>query len=148
MTLALLLAAVFFQPKPTVADVSWLAGCWTMATPGRSVTEFWLPPAGGTMIGISRTVAGDRTTEYEFIVLRSGAAGVEYVARPSRQAEAIFTATKISSAEAVFENPAHDFPTRIRYRLAGGGLVATIDGKLNGKPRAIDFAFQRGDCSK
>ena len=148
MTLAFLLAALLSQPAHTVADVSWIAGCWTIASPGRTVTEFWLPPAGGTMMGISRTVVKDRTTEYEFLILRAGAKGLEYVARPSRQAETIFTATRISSSEAVFENPAHDFPTRITYRLADGGLVATIDGTLNGKPRAIDFKFQRGDCSK
>jgi hypothetical protein len=146
MTVALLLAATLSQPTPTVADVSWIAGCWTIASPGRTVTEFWLPPAGGTMMGISRTVVNDRTTEYEFIVLRAGAAGLEYVAKPSRQAEAVFTATTVSGTEVVFENPTHDFPTRIRYRLADGGLVATIYGNLNGKPRAIDFKFQRGDC--
>lgn len=150
MTFAsLMLAAVLFQPAtPTVADVSWMAGCWTISSPSRTVTEFWLPPAGGTMMGISRTVVKDRTTEHEFLILRAGAKGLEYVAKPSRQAETIFTATRISSSEAVFENPAHDFPTRITYRVAEGGLVATIDGNLNGKPRAIDFKFQRGDCSK
>lgn len=150
MTFAsLMLAAVLFQQAtPTVADLSWMAGCWTISSPSRTVTEFWLPPAGGTMMGISRTVVKDRTTEHEFLILRAGAKGLEYVAKPSRQAETIFTATRISSSEAVFENPAHDFPTRITYRVAEGGLVATIDGNLNGKPRAIDFTFQRGDCSK
>ena len=148
MMLAVVLA-VLFQPKtPTVADVAWIAGCWTITSPGRAVTEFWLPPSGGTMMGVSRTVVKDRTTEYEFLILRAGASGLEYVSKPSRQAEAVFTSTRVSATEAVFENPAHDFPTRIAYRLADGGLVATIDGNLNGKPRAIDFKYQRGDCSK
>ena len=150
MTIAsLLLAAVLYQPaKPTVADLSWLAGCWIIPSPTRTVTEFGLPPAGGTMIGVSRTVMKDKTAEYEFLLLRSGTAGLEYVAKPSGQAEAIFTATKIGRGEAVFENPAHDFPTRISYRKTDSGLTATIGGMMNGKPRAIDFTYQRGDCAK
>jgi hypothetical protein len=146
---SLLAAALLYQPStPTIADLAWLAGCWTNASPSRSVTEFWLPPAGGTMIGISRTIVKDKTAEYEFIVLRDGANAIEYVAKPSGQAEAIFTATTVTRSEAVFENPKHDFPTRITYRHTDGALVATIDGMMNGKPRAIDFKYQRGDCTK
>lgn len=146
---SLLFAAVLFHTTtPTVADVSWLAGCWTITSPSRSVTEFWLPPAGGTMMGLSRTVANDKTIEYEFLVLRTGTKGLEYVATPSRQAQTVFTATKVGRDEVVFENPAHDFPTRITYRQTDGGIVATIDGMMNGKPRATDFKYQRGDCSK
>lgn len=149
MIVSLFLWAVLFQPTtPTVADLSWLAGCWTISSPARTVTEFWLPPAGGTMLGLSRAVVKEKTLEYEFLMLRSGKDGVEYVATPSQQSQTIFKASRVTRGEAVFENPAHDFPTRITYRLAGGGLVATIDGMMNGKPRAIDFTYQRGDCSK
>ena len=146
---SLLFAAVLFQPTTsTVADLSWMTGCWTIASPSRTVTEFWLPPAGGTMMGISRTIVKEKTAEYEFLILRAGATGLEYVAKPSGQAETIFTATKVGRGEVVFENPAHDFPTRITYRQVDGGLAATIGGTMNGKPRAIDFKYQRGDCTK
>jgi hypothetical protein len=148
MTIASLLLAAIQPATPTVAEVSWMAGCWTIASPSRTVTEFWLPPAGGTMLGVSRTVVKDKTAEYEFLILRTGADGLEYVATPSRQAQTIFKATKVTSGEAVFENPKHDFPTRITYRQVDGGLVATIDRMMTGKPRAIDFKYQRGDCAK
>jgi hypothetical protein len=146
---SLLLATVLDQsPTPTVADLSWMAGCWSISSPSRTVTEFWLPPAGGTMIGVSRTVVKDKTIEYEFLLLRTSSDGLEYVATPSRQSQTIFKATRVAPGETVFENPAHDFPTRITYRSAGDGLTATIDGVMNGKPRAIDFKYQRGDCTK
>jgi hypothetical protein len=145
----LLVAAALSQTAtPTVADLSWMAGCWTITSPSRTVTEFWLPPAGGTMLGLSRTVVKEKTTEYEFLVLRTGGSGLEYVASPSSQTQTIFTATKVARGEVVFENPAHDFPTRITYRSTDRGLVATIGGTMNGKPRAIDFSYQRGDCTK
>jgi hypothetical protein len=148
---AFLFAALFFQaaaPAPKITDMSWMAGCWVMASPSRVVTEMWLPPSGGTMIGVSKTVVKETTAEYEFLLLRIGGGRLEYVAKPSRQPEAVFTATQIAAGEAVFENPTHDFPTRITYRSVDGGLVATIDGTMNGKPRAIEFKYQRADCSK
>jgi hypothetical protein len=148
---AILLSVLLLVPQArtaTVADVGWLAGCWRQTTASRSVTEYWLPPAGGTMIGVSRTVAGGRTMEYEFLLLRSGPTGLEYVAKPSGQAEAIFTATRIAATEAVFENHAHDFPTRITYRAVDAGLLATIDGIVKGKPRAIEFRYAAADCSR
>ena len=149
MSASVIVAALLFQPNsPTIADLSWIAGCWTITSPSRTVTESWLPPSGGTMIGVSRTVVKDKTTEYEFLLLRTSADAIEYVAKPSGQAEAVFRATKIANGLVVFENPAHDFPTRITYKQIDGGLLATIDGTMNGKPRAIEFKYQRGDCSK
>jgi hypothetical protein len=52
-----------------------------------------------------------------------------------------------SDSEAVFENPQHDFPRRIVYRLqAAGSLMARIEGTENGKDRAVDFPMQRVKC--
>jgi len=135
-------------PPANVTDLSWMSGCWTMTTGARTVTEFWLPPAAGTMLGMSRTVANGKTVEYEFVTVRTGAQGLEYVARPSGQPEAIFKASRVSPSEVVFENPRHDFPTRITYRRADDGLKATIDGVMAGKPRVIEFPYVPGNCSK
>jgi hypothetical protein len=146
--LLLVLTLVPQERTATVSDVGWLSGCWTLTTASRSVTEHWLPPNGETMIGVSRTVGGGRTIEYEFLLLRSGPTGLEYVAKPSRQPEAVFTATRVTATEAVFENPAHDFPTRITYRQTDGGLLATIDGIVKGKPRAIEFRYLAGECPR
>ena len=54
----------------------------------------------------------------------------------------------VAPQEIVFENPAHDFPTRISYRKVDAGLVATIDGMIKGKPRAIEFRYTSADCSR
>ena len=143
---SLLLAAG--QSGPAVEDVRWLAGCWEMRTGARTITEYWLPPRGGTMIGVSRTVADGKTLEYEFIVLRAGANGLEYVAKPSGQPEAVFTSTSIRPGEVTFASPGHDFPTSITYRQTPEGVLATISGTVKGKPRAIDFKYTAADCSK
>src|SRR5260221_7500681 len=132
-TLAVLSSGVVQPPRPTVGDVGWLSGCWAFTRNGRHVIEQWSSVEGGTLIGISRTVAGDRTIEYEFLLIRATANGLEYVAKPSGQDEATFTSTLVSATQVVFENPAHDFPQRILYQRNGSALTAAVEGPGNGQ---------------
>jgi hypothetical protein len=144
--LLILLTGAFQAPPPTVKDVAWIAGCWDYTRNARHVAEHWMVPEGATMIGVSRTVANGKTTEWEFLIIREGAKGLEYVAKPSGQAEATFTSTRVSAAEVVFENPAHDFPTRIIYKRDGDALVASVEGTMNGQARRIDFPYKKAAC--
>ena len=86
--------------------------------------------------------------DYEFLQIRQQDDGeVYYIAKPSRQPEASFKLIKAGPQELIFENPQHDFPQRIIYRLAGdGSLVARIEGTRNGQPRAVDFPMKRVKC--
>ena len=88
-----------------------------------------MSPAGGTMLGMSRTVSQGRTVEYEFLLLRTEPNGdINYVAKPSGQKETAFKLIRVSATEAVFENPQHDFPQRIIYTLKDGkNLTAVIE---------------------
>lgn len=131
--------------KPTLTTISWLAGAWASDQHGRQTTEQWMVPAGGTMLGMSRTIAQGRTVEYEFLLLRVEANGeISYVAKPSGQAEAVFKLIHASATTVVFENPQHDFPQRISYTLHDGGkLTAAIEGTKNGKTRRVEYRYQR-----
>ena len=125
--------------KPSLPLLAWLAGNWSFERNGRVVNEAWMSPDGGTMLGMSRTVANGRTVEYEFLLLRQDESGdIFYVARPSRQAQASFKLVRATATEAVFENPQHDFPQRISYTLKPDGtLLAAIEGQKDGKPRRV-----------
>lgn len=94
------------------------------------------------------TVKNSKTVAYEFLRIReTEAGGIEYIAKPSGQSEASFLLVRLSDREVVFENPAHDFPQRIIYRLeAGGELVARIEGEVKGEVRTVDFPMKRVDC--
>jgi hypothetical protein len=135
------------QPTATTADLKFLTGCWAFEADGRRVEEHWLAPAGGSLMGVSRTVKGGKTVDYEFLQIRDLPEGLTYIAKPSNQPEARFVASSKTADEIVFENPKHDFPQRIRYRLQGDALRARIEGNLNGKPRGMDFPYVRTTCT-
>ena len=44
----------------------------------------------------------------------------------------------------VFKNETHDFPQTITYQFTSGDqMVATIEGRLNGKPEKFEFNYSR-----
>jgi hypothetical protein len=135
------------QKGVTTEDLTFLTGCWVFEAKGRRVEEHWLAPRGGSLMGVSRTVAGGKTTEYEFIQIRDLPEGLAYIAKPSNQAETKFVLASKTADEVVFENPTHDFPQRIRYRHTGDSLHARIEGTINGKSRAIEFPYVKTSCT-
>jgi hypothetical protein len=137
------------EPKPSIADFAWLAGCWDGSTGGRESLEQWMKPAGQTLLGMSRTVANDKTVAYEFLRIHEQDGEIYYTAKPSGQAEASFKLVKHADKEAVFENPQHDFPQRIIYKLEkDGSLAAAIEGMSKGKLKKIDFPMRRVKCDE
>ena len=136
------------EQKPSLNDFAWLSGCWERSGKGREVVEQWMKPAGDLMLGMSRTIANGKAREFEFLQLRQKEDGeIFYVAIPSGQKEAWFKLVKHGPGEAVFENPEHDFPQRIIYRLEkDGSLAARIEGTMQGQLKAVDFPYQRAKC--
>lgn len=130
-------------------DAAWLTGCWEFTRGSRHVVEHWTAPEGGALLGVSRTVADGKLADYEFLIIRERDGKLEYVAKPSRQAEAVFVASLVTNEEIVFENPEHDFPQRIRYKKqADGGVTARIEGTMNGAARGIDFPYRAASCTR
>lgn len=67
----------------SLAELGWIAGSWQTAPGGRTRTEeHWTRAAGDSMLGMSRTVAGSRTVEFESVRLEQRADGTYYVAHP------------------------------------------------------------------
>ena len=127
----------------TISELGWLAGGWQTPSGGRAqIEEHWTQPAAGTMIGMGRTVAGGRTVEFEYLRLEERGGDIFYVAHPkARYPGTDFKLTSVTSQEAVFENPQHDFPKRIIYKKSpDGGITASIDGGQGTKSQS--FAYQ------
>jgi len=132
----------------SVEDLAWLAGCWASTGGEEGSGEQWMAPAGGTMLGVSRSVRDSETVAYEFMQIRNTAQqNVEFIAKPSGQSEAAFIAVELSDSEVVFQNPEHDFPQRIIYALkADGALEVRIEGEMDGDVRRVTFPFTRIAC--
>jgi hypothetical protein len=140
-------AAAVPSPPTGIARVAWLQGCWESVDGPRVVEEQWSAPRGTNMLGMGRTLAGDRLVEYELIVLREEGAQLAYEAHPSGQPAAVFMSQTIGEARVVFENLQHDFPQRVGYeRATADDLLAWIEGMRNGQSRRIEFRYHRAAC--
>jgi hypothetical protein len=130
------------EPARTISELAWMAGDWQTAAGGRAqIEEHWTQPAGGTMIGMGRTIAGGRTAEFEYLRLEQRADAIYYVAHPkARSPGTDFKLTRLTAQEAVFENPQHDFPKRIIYRKnSDGSLTASIDAGEGTKSQSFAY---------
>lgn len=134
------------SPSP-LEGLRWLSGCWELRTPTRVIVEQWMPPSGGLMIGGSRTVVRGVAREFEFLRIEVREGIVHYVAQPNGRAETAFGAAFVSDTAARFENPSHDFPTRIGYRRVGSdSLIARVEGPEGGRLRGFDLPMRRVGC--
>ena len=138
------------QQASSIGRAGWLAGCWEARTPNRVVLEMWMPPAGGMMMGASRTTVGGATREYEQLRLNAAGDTLVYTALPSGQKEAAFRSTAVSATELVLENPTHDFPKKIVYRRVGAdSVIARVEGPgPNNTTRGFDVRMRRASCTE
>jgi hypothetical protein len=128
--------------RATIADVAWIAGTWAGGGGAVSLEERWTPPAGGAMLGVSRTIKQDRMIAFEFLRIIERNGGLLYVAQPNGVAPTEFTLTSFDADSATFENPAHDYPKIIRYgKKPDGTLEARISDAGGQRPQT--FLFKR-----
>jgi len=144
----LLPARLVGQAADPLAPFAWMAGCWELRTPTRVLREEWMPPLGGLMLGMSRTVVGGTAREFEFLRIELRATVPTYVAQPGGAPPTPFALVSVSDTAVVFGNPAHDFPQRVIYRPRGpDSLVARIEGSAGGATRGMDFPMTRVGCA-
>lgn len=134
--------------KPALSGINWLAGCWSSDKNGVVSMERWSKPLGNMMLSTSQTVKANKTVSFEFLRIVEDDTGIYYISKPSEnKEETAFKLIKFDSNEVVFENPEHDFPQRIIYRLEKDStLFARIECKNNGKEMGIDFPMKRTKC--
>lgn len=111
-----------------VADLGWLSGAWAERRPDGSWTEeYWTPPRGELMIGAGLAGRGDAVRHFEHMrIIKDGAGVIAFVGMPNGGKGVRFPLVQMSADEIVFENPAHDFPQRVRYRRDGAKIVASV----------------------
>jgi hypothetical protein len=129
-------------PRAIIKDIAWLEGSWVSTSGARTVEERWTPPAGGVMLAVSRTTNGERLVEFEYLRVVERNGSLVYVAQPNGRPPTDFTLTHLEGKSATFENPSHDFPKVISYRVrSDGSLEASISAEQG--QREMSWVFER-----
>jgi hypothetical protein len=140
------------QPKPaaSVTPLEWMTGCWTTARGATTSFESWTKASDEMMIGMSYTLAANgKVSEFEFLRVAVRDGRLAYLAQPGGNPVTMFELTPGTNArEAIFANPAHDFPKRIGYRATATGLLAWIDGGDAPDSRRIEYPMIRVSCDR
>lgn len=142
------LAAAADEHGPaTIRQMGYLTGAWEQTENGMTVREVWSEPTGSAMAGVSIAASEmpGKKTHMEFMSIVEKDGTLVFTARIDGQTPTDFTLKEADNGYAVFENPAHDFPQRIIYEIAGGMdvLKARIEGTIDGKPRSVDWTYRR-----
>lgn len=146
---AALCLSVFLAAPATaaeLADLGWLAGCWSSEAPGgRRTEECWLAPAGGLMLGVHRDLRPGRRTSFEALRIVAADGGIAYLASPGGRPSTAFPLVESTDRSAVFANPEHDWPTRISYRLDEDDVLhVRAEGPgAGGEASALEWTWTR-----
>jgi hypothetical protein len=143
ITFCTLLAAITYAQKGASAQfkkLHWLTGRWesTNNKPGQSGSETWTAVSAGKMSGFAATLKGKDTVFVERSTLEIKGNDIFYNALVSGSAKAVpFKLTSVTDDSFTCENPQHDFPKKITYKLTGNRIYATISG--DGKSIPYNF---------
>lgn len=117
------------EPGP-LAELAFLSGAWVGQTAdGATVEEHWTHAAAGSLLGAGRTSKGGKTTFFEHLRIEERPDGsIVYVAQPLGKPPTEFKRAPQTSHDLVFENPKHDWPKKISYRVEAGKLRVRVEG--------------------
>jgi hypothetical protein len=131
-----------------LSSLDWLAGTWKRDSSRGPIHERWIVLSERTLEGHSwRVVDGERIA-LESILLVAMGKEIFYIPKvPENPYPVPFRMTELEARRAVFENPEHDFPTKIIYtRVGNDSLIVSVEGPGgDDEPRRIDFRFVRLD---
>lgn len=134
-------------PSLDPQKLAWLVGTWELKDGEKITEETWFPLKGSQMMGVSHTYDARRTHFFEFLRIMVKQDMINYIPQPGGDSPVPFRITHLDDKVAVWENPKHDHPQRIRYERTEKGMTATIS-LLDGS-RAKTFVFTRkGDATK
>jgi len=130
--------------EASIDDFAWLVGRWRGEALGGVAEEVWLPPAGGAMSGIFRTVKDGAVNFYELFTLaepgldlRLKHFGADLVGWEEREEVVTFPFVRVSPTEAVFEG-------LVFRRISDDRIRAVVQTKsADGTEGELVFDYQR-----
>ncbi len=121
----------------------WLLGTWHTETPDGNLKELWSRKNDSTFLGQSYFINKKDTIHFETINLIEENGVLLYITTIKGENQNLPTTFKFSETEEnelFFENPKHDYPSKIIYRLKDSvNIDVTISGKQLGKSTSETF---------
>lgn len=137
------------EPARPLAALSFMAGCWRGdAGVDKSIEEHWTAADSDVMLATTRYLDDNtgRTRMWEFSRIVADSSGIVLLPAPRGRQQGRFRMTAGVSGNALFEDPAHDFPKRIIYRRGGPDrLDVRIDRDANDR-EAQEWRLERVAC--
>jgi hypothetical protein len=124
-------------------EFSWLVGKWKLKD--KSVFEQWKTDADGkTLLGQSFRVKDGQTIMMEEVLFTFSNNSFHYIPDVAGDQGPIdFTITHYAADGFVAENPKHDFPKLIRYKLVKKDGKDWIEAAIEGDGKVIPYQFER-----
>ena len=136
------------QREATLENLAWLSGCWEGRQGKATIEEIWSKPAGGSMLGLGRTVKDGKTISFEFMQFREENGSLVFLPQPQGGTLTSFPLKDSFGEKLTFENKEHDFPQRVIYERKGpGSLLAAIEGTYQGKESREEFQMIKVRCN-
>lgn len=127
---------------------NWFLGNWGNTSAEGELTESWKKENDSVYTSATYFVVGGKDTVFaETARLEETNGKLAYIVTVPSQNESKpvrFDMTSSTESQIVFENPQHDYPTKIVYtKTANDSLVAEISGMQKGKPASEKFAMKK-----
>ena len=141
--------ATIIASKVNLLDTAkWFIGTWQNETLDGLFTEQWNQKNDSVYSAISTVVVNHKDTVFfESILLEQKNNELFYtvsVKDQNKEAPVSFKLTSLSPNQLVFENPTHDFPTRITYlKISENSIAASISGLIDGKEKIEQFPMKK-----
>jgi hypothetical protein len=128
-------------------QANWFLGSWQNKTSDGDFTEIWKQKNDSVYLGVSYVIVEKDTVFYELISLEQKNKKWNYsvsVKNQNNEQPVSFEMTSMTPNQLVFENPKHDFPSKITYtKITQDSIVAKISGILKGKEQTEYFPMKR-----
>lgn len=126
---------------------NWFIGSWQNSSKEATFKEIWKTKNDSSFVGESFVIVEKDTVFYEKVDLFELNDSLFYkvsIKDQNKEKPVSFYLTKSNENELTFENPKHDFPTKIVYtKITKDSLVATIYGKKGGKEMSETFPMKK-----
>jgi len=134
-------------PPPRITDLAWLEGVWQGKIGDRDFEARYSGADGGQVLSSSKYTKDGMAAGFEFERFEEQGDSLVLTPFPEGKSSVTFRLAEldVKGRRVVFENLAHDFPTRLSYqRVANDRLTILVSGPgEDGNEQVLTYSLKR-----